>query len=49
VHLLVGPHTGYLAQLTPTALIAAFGAFAEIREFSVLFWSYFRFRPARVS
>jgi hypothetical protein len=47
VHLLVGPHTGYLAQLSPGALVAAFGAFAAFGVFSVLFWSYFRFRPAR--
>jgi hypothetical protein len=49
IHLLVGPNTGYLADLSPAALIAALGAFATFGAFSVLFWAYFRFRPARVS
>ena len=47
VHLLVGPNTGYLAELTPAALVAALGAFAAFGAFSVLFWGYFRFRPVR--
>ena len=49
VHLLVGPNTGYLADLSPAALIAALGAFAAFGAFSLLFWGYFRFRPERVS
>ena len=49
IHLLVGPHTGYLSELSPAALIAAMGAFAAFGAFSLLFWGYFRFRPARVS
>ena len=49
IHVLVGPHTGYLSQLSPEALVAAFGAFAVFGAFSVLFWAYFRFRPARVA
>lgn len=49
IHVLVGPHTGYLSELSATALIAALGAFAAFGTFSVLFWGYFRFRPARVS
>ena len=49
VHLLVGPHTGYLSELSPGALIAAFGAFAALGAFSLAFWAYFRFRPARVA
>lgn len=47
IHLLIGPHTGYLSQLSPGALAAAVGAFAAFGAFSVLFWAYFRFRPAR--
>jgi len=49
IHLLVGPHTGYLSQLSPAAIVAALGAFAAFGAFSVLFWAYFRFRPARVT
>jgi hypothetical protein len=47
IHLLVGPHTGYLAELSPGALVAAFGAFAAFGAVSILFWGYFRFRPTR--
>jgi hypothetical protein len=47
IHLLIGPHTGYLSQLSPAALAAAFGAFAVFGAFSILFWAYFRFRPSR--
>jgi hypothetical protein len=49
IHLLIGPHTGYLAELSPGALAAAVGAFAAFGAFSVLFWAYFRFRPARLA
>jgi hypothetical protein len=49
VHLLVGPHAGYLSSLSPTALLAAMGAFAAFGAFSVLFWAYFRFRPQRMA
>ena len=47
IHFLVGPHTGYLAELSPGALAAAFGVFAAFAAFSILFWAYFRFRPMR--
>lgn len=47
IHLLIGPHTGYLSELSPAALAAALGAFAAFGAFSILFWAYFRFRPAR--
>lgn len=49
IHVLVGPHTGYLAALSPATLVAAFGVFAAFGAFSLLFWAYFRFRPARVA
>jgi hypothetical protein len=47
IHFLIGPHTGYLSTLSPTQLGAAIGAFAIFGAFSVIFWAYFRFRPAR--
>lgn len=49
VHLLIGPHAGYLSSLSPAALWAAMGAFAAFGAFSVLFWGYFRFRPTRMA
>jgi hypothetical protein len=47
IHILIGPNTGYLSDLSLEALMAAFGVFALFGAFSVLFWGYFRFRPAR--
>jgi hypothetical protein len=47
IHFLIGPHTGYLSELSPATLGAALGAFAAFGAFSILFWAYFRFRPAR--
>ena len=38
---------GYLSDLSVPALMAALGVFALFGAFSVLFWAYFRFRPAR--
>jgi hypothetical protein len=48
IHILIGPNTGYLSDLSITALMAALGVFAFFGAFSILFWAYFRFRPARV-
>lgn len=47
IHILVGPNSGYLSNLSIPALIAALGVFAFFGAFSMLFWAYFRFRPAR--
>jgi len=47
IHILIGPNTGYLSDLSVPALMAALGVFALFGAFSVLFWAYFRFRPAR--
>jgi hypothetical protein len=49
VHILIGPNTGYLSNLSIPALLAALGVFLAFSIFSVLFWAYFRFRPARQS
>ena len=49
VHILIGPNTGYLSSLSIPALLAALGVFLAFSIFSVLFWAYFRFRPARSS
>ncbi|MGH2463299.1 MAG: FGLLP motif-containing membrane protein [Candidatus Limnocylindria bacterium] len=47
IHILVGPNSGYLSELSISALMAALGVFAIFGAFSILFWAYFRFRPAR--
>jgi hypothetical protein len=46
IHILVGPTTGYLSDLTAPAWIAALGIFAAFGVFTVLFWGWFRFRPS---
>jgi hypothetical protein len=43
IHILVGPNTGYLSDLSSETLIAALGVFALFGAISVLFWAYFRF------
>ena len=47
-HILVGPSSGYLSDLTAPAWLAALGIFAAFGAFTVLFWAWFRFRPAPV-
>jgi hypothetical protein len=47
--ILIGPNTGYLSSLSVPGLLAAMGVFLAFSIFSVLFWGYFRFRPARPS
>jgi len=49
VYLLIGPNSGYLSELSSAGLVAAAGVFVAFGLFSILFWGYFRFRPARVS
>lgn len=46
VQLLIGPSNGYLVDLEPAAWLAALGVFAAFGAFSLLFWAWFRFRPA---
>jgi hypothetical protein len=45
-HILIGPTSGYLSTLTAPAWLAALGVFTAFGVFTVLFWAWFRFRPA---
>jgi hypothetical protein len=47
VHVLIGPQSGYLAELSPSGLVAALAVFAAAAAISFAVWGYFRFRPAR--
>jgi hypothetical protein len=46
LHILVGPTSGYLSDLTAPAWLAALGVFAAFGAFTIAFWAWFRFRPA---
>ncbi len=47
-HLLIGPTSGYVSELTPQAFLAALGVFAAFGALSIGTWLYFRFRrPTR--
>jgi hypothetical protein len=48
VHLLIGPQSGYLAELSPSGLAAALAVFAAFALISFATWGYFRFRPGPV-
>lgn len=48
LHILVGPTSGYLSDLTAPAWLAALGVFAAFGAFTILFWAWFRFRPSPV-
>jgi hypothetical protein len=43
VHILIGPNTGYLSDLSLEAVMAALGVFAFFGAFTLGFWGYFRF------
>jgi hypothetical protein len=45
IQVLIGPSSGYLAELEPAAWLAALGVFSAFGIFSLIFWSWFRFRP----
>jgi hypothetical protein len=45
-HILIGPTSGYLSNLSPPAWLAALGVFAAFGAFTGLYWAWFRFRPA---
>jgi hypothetical protein len=45
-HILIGPTSGYLSDLSAPAWLAALGVFAAFGAFTVAFWAWFRFRPA---
>lgn len=49
IHLLIGPSSGYVSQLSPQAFVAALGVFAIFGAVSILTWGYFRFRPQTVA
>jgi len=48
-HILIGPTSGYLSELSAPAWLAALGVFAAFGLFTILFWAWFRFRPAPVA
>ena len=48
-HILIGPTSGYLSDLTGPGWLAAIGIFAAFGAFTVLFWAWFRFRPTPVA
>lgn len=49
IHILIGPTSGYLADLAAPAWLAALGIFAAFGIFTILFWGWFRFRPSPVT
>jgi hypothetical protein len=44
IQILIGPTSGYLSDLSPSAWLAAMGVFAVFGAFSLAFWGWFRFR-----
>jgi hypothetical protein len=44
IHILIGPTSGYVADLSPAAFVAALGVFAAFGALSIGTWLYFRFR-----
>jgi hypothetical protein len=44
VHILIGPTSGYVSELSPGAFIAALGVFAAFGALSIGTWLYFRLR-----
>jgi hypothetical protein len=44
IHLLIGPTSGYVADLAPEAFMAALGIFAAFGTLSIGTWAFFRFR-----
>lgn len=50
IHILIGPSSGYVSQLSPAAFLAALGVFAAFGALSIGTWAYFRFRrPAEAA
>ena len=43
-HILIGPTSGYVSELTPQAFLAALSVFAAFGALSIGTWLYFRFR-----
>ena len=46
-HILIGPTSGYVSELTPSAFMAALGVFAAFGALSIATWLYFRVRANR--
>ncbi|HXG25500.1 MAG TPA: FGLLP motif-containing membrane protein [Candidatus Binatia bacterium] len=44
LHILIGPMSGYVSELSPEAFVAALGWFAAFGAVSMGVWLYFRFR-----
>ena len=49
VHILIGPTSGYVSELSPAAFMAALGVFAAFGALSIATWLYFRLRTERES
>lgn len=45
-HILIGPTSGYLAELSFAGWMAALGVFLAFGVITLVFWGWFRFRPA---
>ena len=43
-HILIGPTSGYVSELSPASFMAALGVFAAFGAISIGTWLYFRFR-----
>jgi hypothetical protein len=46
VHVLIGPTSGYVSELSPEAFMAGLGVFAAFGALSIGTWLYFRLRPS---
>ena len=44
LHILIGPMSGYVAELSPQAFLAGLGVFAAFGALSIGTWLFFRFR-----
>ena len=44
IHILIGPTSGYVSELSPAAFFAGLGVFAAFGALSIGTWLYFRFR-----
>jgi outer membrane biosynthesis protein TonB len=49
VHILIGPTSGYVAELSPAAFLAALAVFGAFGAFSIATWLYFRVRRRAVT
>jgi len=48
-HILIGPTSGYVSELSPEGFMAALGVFAAFGVLSIGTWLYFRFRRPNVA